>query len=95
MIFYETVSVGNSVSSKRNFRNGCLKGKNLDHNSKVVSISCHGNWCSFMASSLIFHKVYSQRKLVHQVLGSNSNQRVQSPYPHKKELRVPIHTRKS
>lgn len=36
MIFYEAVSVGSNVSTKRNFRIGCLKGKILDHNSSCL-----------------------------------------------------------
>lgn len=60
MIFCETISVGSNVSSKSNFRNGCLKGKVLDHNSIVVSVSCHRNWSSFIASVNISQSLFSK-----------------------------------
>lgn len=87
MTFWETISVHSNVSSKRTFKMGAHKVKSVDYSSIVIALSLvHGNWSSFITSSLTFHSIFSKRQLVHQVLGAHSNQRTQTLYLNRKEL---------
>lgn len=48
-----------------------------------------------MASSLIFHKVYSQRQLVYQVLGSDSNLQSAGSFAYRPVARKMPHGRRA